>query len=720
MANRHSPRRNKAAKMLITRDNVIRVPKSVFQSDRENLVPRMSNDAVTEVRGMICDREMAARDVTNSIATKMDKWDRQYNAEWQDGTVADDEKIFLPKTREQVQVIRAYIMLLVSQLNPLVTMQPMVTSVWASTEEYKRAKVAEALLDFHMDDVWKIRDDVFPDWLNSFLKYTMGVWKVTYREDRTLPDLNIESIDRGLLNIDPWAKDIKKAGWIIEKYFLPRSEVMERVRDGHWHMSEAEVQHADPGLHAVPDTIKRRYFGDTSSEPRFALMEDEQIEVWDYWQAPRHGRDDVYGVIVGGENGKLVRYGRNPFPYKGLPFRGKSYDPHEFRLDGTGLVEQYTPFQEVVNNFLNMRITDVRKNIIRPVAATGRFVDAQTQEDFRDGQKIVRLSPEVLEASKDPAFDIRKHFVDLPFSTSTGEILVQDLPFILGQGSESSHQSDVFRGQSPPHQATLGQIQEQLSRNQGVFRPIYLQVMRGFEELGEIAFQYFKDPDFFPEERIIQVIGENKYSQEIGDWHNPGGNMFVRGVSPDEMDVDVTIDAVHAADALASRTLLITSLEQIFQSIGQIPELFNVLKDELDFVKIAELMINSTGSDIEGIRLSPEERQKKQKEQQQQQQQAMQMQKIAMELEAQKVALQEGAKQKARAQGQMAIDEHKVQIDASALADKIALENEATLEQLAAKIAAELRKDMTLMDREANWERRNADLSVGHGNNVGQ
>ena len=66
------------------------------------------------------------------------------------------------------------------------------------------------------------------------------------------------------------------------------------------------------------------------------------------------GIDDVYAVIIGGEGGKLARYGRNPFPYKGIPYRAKSYDPHEYQPDGIGLLEQYRPVQEVVNNFLNM------------------------------------------------------------------------------------------------------------------------------------------------------------------------------------------------------------------------------------------------------------------------------------------------------------------------------------------------------------------------------
>src|SRR3990167_9236268 len=563
MPHRHSPRRKKTERMLVTTDNVVQASASVFPGDdRINLAGKLSVDEKAAILSIITSRRDTAREQTDVIAAKMDKWEKQYKGEWQDSSI-DDEKIFLPKTREQVQVIYAYIMLLVSQLDPIVTMRPMVTSLWASNEEYRRAKVAEALMDYHFDDLWKIRDDVFPRWLKAFLKHTMAVWKVTYREDSFFPDLNIDVVDCSLLYIDPVARDMRTARWVIERCYLPRSEVVKRIDDGHWIVDSDRYDRIMHNTVQIEEANLRLFYGENFNS-QFSVEEDELIEAWDYWQAPLKGLDDVYAVVLGGESGELVRYGRNPYPYKGIPYRAKSYDPNEFRPDGTGLVEQYRPIQEVVNNFLNMRITDVRKNITRPVAATGRFITTQTQQDFKDGNKIVRLSDEVMEASREPSFDLRKHFFELPIGTSTQELLIADLPFVLGQGKEAVNVSDVFRGQAPPHQATLGQVQEQLSRNQGVFRPIYLQVMRGFEELAEICMAYFREPEFFPTSRIIQIIGQNRYSDVLESWHNPGGNMFVREVTADEMDVDVTIDAVHAADALASRTFLITSLEQIF------------------------------------------------------------------------------------------------------------------------------------------------------------
>src|SRR3990167_8783926 len=121
------------AQALVTRDNVVRAPSYVFPADRVNKAPGMSEEEKREVLSIIEQRYDSAREETDRIAAKMEKWEKQNNGEWQDPTMQmDQEKIFLPKTREEVQIAYSYILQLVSQLNPLVVMQPMVSSVAAS------------------------------------------------------------------------------------------------------------------------------------------------------------------------------------------------------------------------------------------------------------------------------------------------------------------------------------------------------------------------------------------------------------------------------------------------------------------------------------------------------------------------------------------------------------------------------------------------------------
>ena len=722
-------RRNKLTKLLITKDIATNVPKSLFKNDRENLVKRMEDDAKLEVFSLIEDRWESARQKTDELAELMANWDKQYDGLFQDDTIDDiDEKIFLPKTREQVQAIYSYLILLVSQLNPIVTMRPMVSTVEASEDEYKQAKIAEALLNFYFDDVWKIRDNFLPRWLKTFLKYSAGIAKITYIEDENLPDLKLDIVDRSFLYIDPSAGDIKDARFVIERYFLPRSEVEQRIAEGHWEFPDDQIDFLHPATDLENSETFKRIFGDTFKHT--TVTEDELIEVWDYWQAPIGGLTDVYAVVLGGQDGHLVRYGRNPFPYKGIPYRGKSFDPDEYRVDGKGLVEQYAPFQEVINTFVNLRVTDVRENIKTPVTMPEQFVDATTQEDFKNGNKFVRLAPEVFEnMMKDPSFDLRKFIQPLPVTTSTGEILTADLPFLLAQGSESSNVSDVFRGQAPPHQATLGQIQEQLSRNQGAFRPVYLQVMRFLEEISEICLSYFKSPEFFPEERIIQVVGENKYVKEIGDFHKAGGNLNVRSISPDELDIEVIPDCVSQADILASRTFLVSSLEQIFQGIGQVPELYNELRQKLDFSAIVEHMLNSSGFDLELIKLSEQEAQEKQQSEKQAQQQALQEQLQQQEAAAQLQIqiqqamgeiemLKEQNKQAARAEAQNEIDTTKAELTDATQQRLSDTNHENRMDEIVAEVSEKLQADLVRMFEEARLERESPDTSVGHGNNI--
>ena len=743
-------RRRKKVDMLITRENLGNP--SNFKDDRENIVNRMDFSARSDATKMIWDRYETARDTTDDIAVKMNHWDRLYKGEWEDNLSEAEkrERVFIPKSREHVSTISAYIMLLLSQVTPIVTVKPMVSTLWASNEEFERAKVAEALWDFYMSDVWHFRDSIFPEWLKHFLKYSQAIWKIDYLDDPFRPDLKISTIDRSLVYIDPIAKKLKDARWVIEKSYIPRSEAIQMSEDGHWTIpgDERDALTVDSTIQDQQNFT--RFFGE-----RFNnfdnIKEDELIEVWHYWQAPVKGLGDLYAVILGGEQGSLVRYGRNPYPYKGLPYVGRSYDEDEFRPDGTGLIEQYRPFQETINNFMHMRITDVRKNISRQTAVTGKFITKQTQEDFADGNSFIRLSEDAFDlANGDPSFDIRKHFADLPSGTSTSELLVQDLPFILKLGNESSQISEVFRGQNPQPGATLGQVQEQLARNQGAFRPIWLNIMRGIEELTEIGIKYFKSPDFFPTERIIQITGQNKYQNAIRNWFQVGDGMQIRSVQPDEMDVDVTINAVSGADALHSRTFIISSFEQMLQALGQIPELAQEFRENFDFGKIFDMMLNSSGLDSEQIRLTPQEMQQRAQQKQQAQEQAeekakqQQQEQMQLQLHMQQQMEQMKAeidivKSEKATQDKMAFDqaatEHKIAAKQAEMSEKadneldllrakaqtqIVIDDnklDGQLEALIQKVSEETAAKMLLMHEEAKLEAQNPGISVNREDN---
>jgi hypothetical protein len=367
------------------------------------------------------------------------------------------------------------------------------------------------------------------------------------------------------------------------------------------------------------------------------------------------------------------------------------------------------PFRKVINTFYDLRTRDVRKNIQRSVAVAGDLVDAQTQEDFANGNMFIRTAPEMTQKIFDSQNKRLQDFIaEIPSGTSTTELLVQDLPFIMAQGQQTSNISEAFRGMAPERQATLGQIQEQISRNTSMMSPILGGVMSVLERAGQIAIEYFRTPEYFPEERIIRIVGRNKYSKVIEGWHNLGGNTFIRSVTPDEMDVDVTIKAVNASDVMASRTMFMHSVERFLHSMGQSPEYYQDLKKKYKVEALFERMMTTSGFDLDEIEYTEEEMQQRQAEQQQlmqqqkqmaleQQQMALQMQQNVEEIKTQADIMRQGAK----TIHQTKVDQNKAIIQ-SMLEDK---EHAGKLEEITHKADVEKLADMVLEILKARLEK---------------
>ena len=663
----------------VRKGNVITLPIERTQHRKGNLVPRMENAELLAVTKIILDRYGAAEPTTRDVAEKMLQWERQYHGKWEDGSHDDEEHIYLGKTREMVQVVHAFFIQLIAQLPELVSMQPMVRSLQGADEEWRRASVANALTNFYFDDVWRFRTDVLPGFLKTFLKFTMGCVKICYQESDTGPDLRFDIVDRAFLYIDPTAHDLRDADWLIEKTYLSVREVEFMYDRGYW----AEPDKRKPrGLSSGPSGVDngtlRRFFGDQwASTP--GVTEDTMVEVWHYWQPRREYQEDCHAVMV---DGTLVRYGEIPGPYKGIPIRGKSYDPHEWKADGTGMVEMYQAIQEIINTLLNMRLDDVRENMWNPLVTLGQFVDQTTLNDIEDRTKFMRLAPTAEEFIKNnPGKSVGDLFQSLGIKPSTAEIF-NDMGFLLGQGKEISHISDSFRGQSASKVQTASEVQEMLSQNQSIFRGPFMQVMRLLEEIAEIALAYFKDQDFFGPERIIQVVGPNKYAKVIGEWHSIGGNAQVRSVSPDEMDVDVTIRATNGADALLSRTFRGAFIAQAFQSIGQVEGLYPEVQDHINVPKLITELFRSGIGDVEGFEYTEEERQQRATAREQRQ-----MQKMGMA--AKMAGLTEQAKQGARGQVETSLIQAEAQAEVAKQHAMLAPETEAELHKVVAKIAAQ-------------------------------
>lgn len=691
-------RKNKLVKQLITASD-LKTGRIWYDGDRENVVSRMDASARAEAVHYLHERYETAQPQTEVMRKKMDNWDKQYKGEWQD-PVENDERIFLPKTREEVNAVKAFIISMISNLDPIVKMNPMASDViWSKVEEdFTRAKLNEALFSAYFNDYWRAIDDVVPLWLLHFLKYSLACFKVSYLETEHSADLRLDVVDRAFLFFDPRANKVQDSGWIFEEYYLPKSEVLRRIAIGDWYLPE--------GNRAIITTVEgtptnqmnlQRYFGENFQ--RTNIEEDRFVVCRDYWQFERDGLGHLLVTVIGGSeshiDGEIVRYGANPFPYKGNPYVTASFNPDE-RPDGQGLAELQAPFQTVINTFLNLRLDDVRKNIRKTNFVLEQMVDDQTQQDMADGHSYVRLAKEWSEfVQNNPGAKVNDYIGTLPYGTSTGELLSQDLPFMLAQGQQSANMPDVFRGLAPNPGTTLGQTQEQITRTAGQFKPVIRQVMRALERVAEICTSYFRSPEFFPQDRILRITGKNQYQKlfENGDWYKSSDDTIFKSVTADDMDTDLTFDAVSGSDAQASKSLLLNNTEFIFQSIGQRPELFSLLENKIDFSELFLQSMNAMGVDIEGITLTEEqqakqteEKNQKQKQalamQQQQQQDAIKIQQMMKQMETELEITKEQNKQFAMAQKQMAVDTNKGTVALSVNQHKIDETTDADIEKI--------------------------------------
>lgn len=677
MPNKHKNRftrrfgHKKTTGLLVTSGDITSGNQNIFQHDRENIVGRMDDGARLEVQGVIQDRFDTSSTQTDKEKQKMSALDLQYKGLFHDDLGDDEERFFLPKTREDIDIVYSFLLDTVSQLRPLVVMEPKISTIYNATEEFKKAKVAEALIQFYFTDVWKIIDNQFPIWLRHFLKYSQAIYKVSYKETDYEPDLMLDVVDRALLYFDPAAKRVQDSQWIMERYFISKHEVMERVERGDWAIPPDDKSKFESNMsigNTTDDDLSR--FMGTQNNIQTSVEADELVEIIDYWQYPRKGLDDVYAVMVGGIEGSLVRYGRNFNPYKHNQYISSSYSPDD-RPDGMGMAEQIRPFQKVINSWVNLRNDDVLANVQAANLVDGDLIDSTTQQDLADGHRLVRAAPEVAQAIRNAGGKLADSIAPFPSGTSTDGLLTLDLPFVLGQRQESSHISDVFRGGSPPPGTPLGIVQEQLTRNAGAFKPVIRQVMLPFERMAEIMLEYHKDEEFFSEERVISIIGKNHYADVIPNWTTIGDNAQALAVSPDMMATDVTFNAISGADAFAAKTMLNSTIANLLQGLGQNPDLLGIIKEDFNFAALWEHLLNVSGLDIDKLKFSPQQKQenaqKAQQAQAQQQQQIQQQQEQQLQFmqqqkqaEATVALMLKSAEGEIKQKTQIAIDEAKL------------------------------------------------------------
>ena len=700
--------------------------------ETENLADKLDRHEHAEIISILQDRYYQAQPTTDWVRSRMADWEKMYEGEYIEAV--ENGIIYFPKAREYFEVINAYIINLVQQLNPLLEAVPRPKSLYAADEDLQKAKVVEAMLLYYFEDVWNFKTVKLTEWLKPFMKHTVGVWKLNYVEDDFFPSLDLKIVDRANLYFDPAAKDVKECRWLMERYWLPISEVERRLDAKIWkNRWKDDIYHHLNRNGGATDTLnsevlERTMTGGTDAIYGTSFVEDDLVECIDYWQSPGYGMKAVYCAMVGGITGEIVWYGENPFPYKGIPYRGKSYDPHEYKIDGQSFLQKQEQIQELINNVYNLRLQDIRENITSPVFIPQDLINSETKTDFENGSKFIRLDKTAVQGLISKNMRLSDVIYNLPVTTSTAE-LFQDFTMAMGQSQQSSQVSEVFRGQSPQVQATLGQVNEQIVRSQGVFKPVITQVMRGIEEIAEMMIVYFQSEDFFPDKRIITMMGASRYEKWLPHIKKfRGSNMFAMEVGSDLMDVDVRITAISGADAQMQKAITIGNINQLLATVSTLPEMYQEAKKKINFPAILENILRNTVHDYEHMVYTDEEQQQNAQQEQEQQKQQLQQQ---IELQQQQIRFAEMTKseakrieQQSRAESQIAIDQNQISTKATSdlARDQMQQQQEAVLirEREQEKLEADLVRQiqdlehrLILMRQEAVLERDPRVQSVG-------
>ena len=214
---------------------------------------------------------------------------------------------------------------------------------------------------------------------------------------------------------------------------------------------------------------------------------------------------------------------------------------------------------------------------------------------------------------------------------------------------------------------------------------------------------YFKDPLFFGESRIVSIVGQNRYSDTVSNWHKIG-NMEVREVEADEMNIDVSITAVSAADAFMARTMRTAAVKEFLGAVGQVPGIWEDIRDEYKWSELFGEMFNQGGFDTDRLKRTDEEKQKLQQGRQQAQQQAQQQ---AMQQQLQLMASQEQAKGKR----EVTVAQTKAQGDIQRDQGRISAEHQSTMREVTAKVGEQLSADLRKITTE---------LSIQHMNTIAE
>jgi chaperonin GroES len=316
------------------------------------------------------------------------------------------------------------------------------------------------------------------------------------------------------LIVNYWAKDLKTARRITEKFYLYHNEVISRQRDGTYD----DVDISTPpsmGEGSAADLRESKVFtsGDSKDIPH------EMLEVHTYWDIDEDGYEEPWIFTIERNTRKLVRAVAN-------------FDLKSIRKNPKGEIVEITPKEYYVKygfipspdgGFYNVGF-GILLGPLNETASTAinQLLDAGTMATtgggllgkgikLKGGQ--VAFAPNEWKQVQFTGDDLRKHIFPLPVREPS-PVLLNLLQMIVAAGKEIISISEISTGKLPgqntPATTTMSSIEEGLK----LFNSIYKRIWRAQKK--ELSLLFSVNKDYLDDEVYFNILDAKEGQNSMG------------------------------------------------------------------------------------------------------------------------------------------------------------------------------------------------------------
>ena len=272
--------------------------------------------------------------------------------------------LFIPKTGEKIDWLTA------KYKQAMYNYRPIVNIVSRLLENKFGAEILNEMVDYQLFHVPNMRRKI-----NDFLKdaFIRGSGVVKCFWDKDLYQPSFDSIPRRDCYIDPYARYIEEARYVIHRFYRSKEEL--------WYsgLYDEEMIQAliDAGTPIKVEESGRTEQLDSESE-ELTPSQEGRYEIWEYWT--KEGLITVANYVGKDKKGKsvegklIIREKEDIFKIGRIPFIAFIYNPKPNEFNGLGVAERMEQLQEEINA-TRRQIRDFISLTIAPqgIVARGAF-----------------------------------------------------------------------------------------------------------------------------------------------------------------------------------------------------------------------------------------------------------------------------------------------------------------------------------------------------------